>query len=101
VEDVVSALTVLVIALIGLRLVLQAFVARLAERPKSPAAFDPCLGPFGLRPPPPSSPEGQLAKELTSGAIDRLRYQQEMAGLAAADARAHPLVVPPDQPGAR
>lgn len=103
VEDVVTALTVLVFALIGLRLVallLQLLVARPPKPPVPPAAFDPCLGPLGMRRPSPNSPEGELALGLTSGAIDRRRYQQGMAGLAAADVRAHPLVAPPDQPGA-
>jgi hypothetical protein len=98
----VNALTALVLVLLGLRLaamVLQVLVSRSPEARKPRPAFDPCLEPYVLSRSAPASPEGELVSGLTTGAIDRLRYQQEMAALAAADARPHPLVVPSDERG--
>jgi hypothetical protein len=99
VEAVVNALTVLALILLALRLVavvLQVLVPRSTDARNRQPVFDPCLEPYVLRTSAPPSSEGKLVSKLSTGAIDRPRYQREMAGLAAADVRAHPLVVPPD-----
>lgn len=97
-----DALIVLVLILLGLRLVamtLEVLMSRSHQAREPKTDFDPCLEPYVLRRPAPASGEGELVSGLTTGVIDRPRYQQEMAALAAADARAHPLVVPSDGRG--
>jgi hypothetical protein len=44
--------------------------------------------------------EGLLARRLLAGEIDRAAYHDAMAELAVRDARARPLHVPGDPPGA-
>ena len=97
-EGVVTVLTVLVFALMAVRLLVLICQLVMPSRPVPPRPaphMDPCLGPFG-----PTavarSPEGELVRRLGCGQISRERYRRDMARLARADALTHPVQLPPE-----
>ncbi len=93
-----TVLTVLVFALIAVRLLVLVGQLVVPPKPMSPQPaprMDPCLGPFGP-PTPAASPEGELVRRLRCGEISRERYRRDMARLASADARTNPIQ-PPDR----
>jgi hypothetical protein len=94
----VTVLTVLVFALLAVRLLvlLSQLVVPPRPRPRTGPRMDPCLGPFGL-PVRATSAEGELVRRLRCGEISRERYRCAMARLASDDAGAHPLELPPDR----
>jgi hypothetical protein len=88
----VTVLTVLVFALIAVRLLVLVSQLVRSPRPAPPrpvTCMDPCLGPF-CSPVPARSPEGELVRMLRCGEISRQRYRREMARLARADAPEDP-----------